>query len=69
MKVQRLGMAQGTFPKEYISSPKFRGFLAEKAINYVYVRNVPANILLKDNNIGCPNISFGPGISNKPITD
>ena len=57
-------MAQGTFPMEYITSAKFRVFLAEKAVNYLYIANVGANVLLTDTNIGCPNISFGP--SNFP---
>lgn len=54
-------MAQGTFPMEEVTSAKFRIFLAEKAINYSYVANVKANLLLTNSNIGCPNISFGPG--------
>jgi hypothetical protein len=57
-----VGMAQGTFPMEYITNAKFRVFLAEKAINYVCVANVPANILIANTNIGCPNISVGPSI-------
>jgi len=59
-KLQALGMAQGTYPMENISSAKFRVFLAEKAINYLYIANVEANLLLTNTNIGCPNISFGP---------
>jgi hypothetical protein len=54
-------MAQGTFPMESITSAKFRVFLAENAINYLFLANVGANILLTNTNIGCPNISFGPG--------
>jgi len=54
-------MAQGAMPMEFITSAKFRVFLAEKALNYVYISNVAANIRLRNNNIGCPNISFGPG--------
>lgn len=57
-----LGMAQGTYPMEYVTSAKFRIFLAEKAINYVFIANMKANVLLTNTNIGCPNISFGPGI-------
>jgi hypothetical protein len=58
-----LGMAQGTYPMENVTSAKFRIFLAERAINYVFVANVPPNVLLTNTNIGCPNISFGPSIS------
>ena len=58
--MKALGMAQGTFPMEDITSAKFRVFLAEKAINYLYIANVGANVLLMNTNIGCPNISFGP---------
>jgi len=54
---------------DYITSSKFRVFLAENAINYTYVANVPANVVLKDNNIGCPNISFGPGIHSPLLVD
>jgi len=57
-----LGMAQGTYPMENVTSAKFRIFLAEKAINYLFLGNVKANVLLTNTNIGCPNISFGPGI-------
>jgi hypothetical protein len=57
-----LGMAQGTYPMDDITSAKFRIFLAERAVNYVFVANVAANILLTNTNIGCPNISFGPSI-------
>jgi len=46
---------------EEVTSAKFRIFLAEKAINYSYMANVKANVLLTNTNIGCPNISFGPG--------
>lgn len=60
-KLKALGMAQGTYPMENITSAKFRVFLAEKAINYQYIANVDANLLLTNTNIGCPNISFGPG--------
>jgi hypothetical protein len=56
-------MAQGTFPMESITSAKFRIFLAEKAVNYLFIANVNANVLLTDTNIGCPNISFGPSLS------
>jgi hypothetical protein len=56
-------MAQGTFPLENITSAKFRIFLAEKAVNYLFIANVKANVLLRDTNIGCPNISFGPSLS------
>ena len=45
---------------EDITSAKFRIFLAEKAIDYLYIANAGANILLSNTNIGCPNISFGP---------
>ena len=48
---------------EEVTSAKFRIFLAEKAINYAYMANVNANILLTNTNIGCPNVSFGPGIN------
>jgi hypothetical protein len=54
-------MAQGTLPMERITSAKFRVFLAENAVNFVYIANLAPNILLKDNNIGCPNISSGLG--------
>lgn len=47
---------------ESITSAKFRVFLAEKGINYLYIANVAANILLTNTNIGCPNISFGPSL-------
>ena len=50
---------------EEITSAKFRVFLAEKAINYLYIANVGANVLLTNTNIGCPNISFGP--SHRPF--
>jgi len=59
-------MAQGTFPIEEVTSAKFRIFLAEKAINYSYMANVKANVLLTNTNIGCPNISFGPGSPPTP---
>jgi hypothetical protein len=48
---------------EDVTSAKFRVFLAEKAVNYMFVANVEADIILTNTNIGCPNISFGPGIS------
>ena len=57
-----MGMAQGMYPMENVTSAKFRIFLAEKAINYLFLGNVKANVLLTNTNIGCPNISFGPGI-------
>jgi hypothetical protein len=53
-------MAQGTYDMENITSAKFRVFLAEKAVNYLFIANVAANVLLTNTNIGCPNISFGP---------
>src|SRR5579859_384556 len=59
-----LGMAQGTYPMDNVTSAKFRIFLAERAINYLYIANTGANVLLTNTNIGCPNISFGP--SNPP---
>jgi len=59
-------MAQGTFPIEEVTSAKFRIFLAEKAINFSYMANVTANVLLTNTNIGCPNISFGPGSPATP---
>ena len=62
-KLKALGMAQGTFPMENITSAKFRIFLAEKAVNYLFIVNVNANVLLTDTNIGCPNISFGTSTS------
>ena len=51
---------------EEVTSAKFRIFLAEKAINYIYMANVKANVLLTNTNIGCPNISFGPGSPATP---
>src|ERR1700694_5138223 len=63
-KLRALGMAQGPFPMECITSAKFRVFLAERAINYLFLANVKANILLTNTNIGCPNISFGSSISS-----
>jgi len=65
-KLKAVGMAQGTYAMESITSAKFRVFLAEKGINYLYIANVGANILLTNTNIGCPNISFGP--SSNPLT-
>jgi hypothetical protein len=62
-RLAALGMAQGTFPVEEVTSAKFRVFLAEKAINYLFLANVGANVLLNHANIGCPNIAIGPGIS------
>ena len=52
---------------EDITSAKFRIFLAEKAINYLYIANAGANILLTNTNIGCPNISFGPSTFPCPL--
>ena len=60
-------MAQGTYAMENVTSAKFRVFLAERAINYLYIANVPANVLLTNTNIGCPNISFGPSPNPSPI--
>jgi len=52
---------------EDITSAKFRVFLAQKAINYLYLANLEGNILIQSTNIGCPNISFGPGTSTPPL--
>src|SRR3981189_1178098 len=59
-KLVAVGMAQGTYPMENITSAKFRIFLAERAINYLFIANMEANVLLTNTNIGCPNISFEP---------
>src|SRR5271169_714620 len=59
-KLAALGMAQGTYHQEDLRSHSFRSFLAKNAVNYLYISNFPGNVLLKNNNIGCPNISFGP---------
>jgi len=61
-RLKSIGMAQGTFHMENITSAKFRVFLAEHAINYLFAANVGANVLLTNTNIGCPNISLGPCI-------
>lgn len=54
-------MAQGAYQMEDITSAKFRIFLAEKAVNYLFTAGAVANVLLTNTNIGCPNISFGGG--------
>ena len=46
---------------EDITSAKFRIFLAEKTVNYLFTAGARANVLLTNTNIGCPNISFGGG--------
>ena len=61
-RLKAVGMAQGSFHIENVTSAKFRVFLAEHAINYLFAANVGANVLLTNNNIGCPNISLGPCI-------
>ena len=61
-RLKAIGMAQGSFHMENVTSAKFRIFLAENAINYIFAANVGANVLLTNNNIGCPNISLGPCI-------
>jgi hypothetical protein len=62
-KLRALGMTQGSYLDEIVS-PKLRSFLAKNAVNYLYVANMEANVVLKTIKMEFPCISIGSGNSS-----
>jgi hypothetical protein len=65
-KLRAFGMTQASYLDEIVS-PKLRSFLAKNAVNYLYVANMDANVVLKTIKMKCPCISIGSGNSSDGI--